>query len=111
MIYKIAVASRDGKVVTDHFGGCKRFLLINVDSEKKSYAFDGFRSVTPPCSSGEHVSSGLNEAAEALSDCRIVLVGKIGPPAEIALKSKGIDVLEYHGLIEEALKHILQYYR
>lgn len=111
MIYKIAAASCDGKVVTDHFGGCERFLLINVDSEKKSYEFEGFRSVTPPCSGGEHSENGLLKAADALSDCRIVLVGKIGPPAEFALKSKGIDVLEYHGLIEDALRRIIQYYK
>lgn len=111
MIYKIAVASLDGIAVTGHFGGCERFILINVDSEKKNYTFGGFRFVTPPCSGDGHSNSGLNEAAEALSDCQIVLVGKIGPPAEYALKSRGIDVLEYHGLIEDALKRILQYYR
>lgn len=111
LTYKIAVGSRDGKAVTEHFGGCGRFLLINVDSEKQTYSFEGFRPVIPPCSGGEHSESGLDEAACALSDCRIVLVGKIGPPAEVALKRRGIDVLEYHGLIEDALKRIMQYYR
>ena len=111
MIYRIAVASRDGKAVTDHFGSCRRFLLIDVDSAAGTYAFAGFRPVTPPCAYGEHTAGGMKEAAEALSDCRIVRVGKIGPPAETALRRRGVDVLEYHGLIEDALRRILQYYK
>lgn len=111
MIYKIAVASRDGKAVTEHFGGCKQFFIVNIDSEEKNYTFEGFRSVTPPCADGGHSDTVLSAAAEALSDCRIVLVAKIGPPAELVLKRNGIDVLEYHGLIEDALKRIMQYYK
>jgi predicted Fe-Mo cluster-binding NifX family protein len=111
MCYKIAVGSSDGKLVNEHFGGCGRFLIIEVDSELKSYKFAGFRSAAPPCADGEHSEYSLEAAAEALSDCRIVMVGKIGPPAELALRRRYIDVIEYHGLIEDAMKRILQYYR
>jgi nitrogen fixation protein NifX len=111
MHYKIAVASRDGKAVTEHFGGCGRFLIIDVDMDLLNYTFEGFRPVPPPCADGEHSKNGLEIAAEALSDCRIVLVCKIGAPAELALKLRGIDVIEYRGLIEDAMKRILQFYR
>lgn len=111
MGYKIAVGSRDGKTVTEHFGGCARFLLIEVDTESKTYSFAGYRDVAPPCSEREHSQSALEQAAAALEDCRIVLVGKIGPPAARTLEEKGIGVLEYHGLIEDAVKRIIQFYR
>ena len=111
MQYRIAVGSRDGKAVTEHFGGCEQFLIIDTNSEKGVWSFNGFRTVTPACVSGDHTDSSLDAMAEALSDCQLVLVSKIGPPAELALKRHGVDVSEYHGLIEDAMKHILQYYR
>lgn len=111
MQFKVAVGSRDGKVVNEHFGSCSRFLIFIADPEQHQYRFESFLPVTPPCSAREHSDSGLLEAAETLSECRIVLVSRIGPPAELALTRQGIDVLEYHGLIEDAMKRILQYYR
>ncbi len=49
--YRIAVASKDGKVVTDHFGHCRKFSVIEV--EDGQYHFIGFREVIPPCGGGE----------------------------------------------------------
>ena len=111
MSYKIAVGSRDGKMVTEHFGGCRRFLILEADSEHQTYTFKEFREVSPPCVEGEHSENGLSAVAQALSDCRLVLVGKIGPGAEVLLDRCGIDVLEYHGPIDDAMKRILQYYK
>jgi nitrogen fixation protein NifX len=111
MRYRIAVGSRDGKAVTEHFGGCGMFLIIDADSGESSWSFEGFRPVTSACSGGEHDENSLSDMAEALSDCQLVLVSKIGPPAEAALRREGIDVIEYHGLIEDAMKRLLQYYR
>jgi hypothetical protein len=53
----------------------------------------------------------IEAVAEALSDCRIVLVARIGSGTQLVLERHGIDVLEYYGLIEDALKRIIQYYR
>jgi predicted Fe-Mo cluster-binding NifX family protein len=108
MKYKIAVGSRDGKVVTEHFGGCEHFAIIDVDPETQNFEFLGFRDVTPPCESGGHNDNRLDAVAQVLSDCRIVLVSRIGSGAEAALTRKGVDVLEYSGLIEDAVKKIIQ---
>lgn len=109
--YKIAIGSRDGKAVTEHFGGCSKFLIVSVDDESTTYKFTGFLDVESPCSEGTHSDDKLDAAAKALDDCRIVLIAKIGPAAQYALERRGIDVLEYHGLIEDALKKIIKYYR
>ena len=111
MNYKIAVGSRDGKAVTEHFGGCKSFCIITVDEESSTYKFMGFRDIVPPCNGAEHSEDGLEAAAEALSDCRTVLVARIGNGAQLVLERHGIDVLEYYGFIDDALKRIIQYYR
>jgi predicted Fe-Mo cluster-binding NifX family protein len=111
MNYKIAVGSRDGKTVTEHFGGCSRFLIITVDIDHASFSFDGFRQVTPPCADGWHTEDAFAAVTKQLGDCSIVLISRIGPLAEQHLKNSGIDVLEYHGLIEDALKRIIQFYR
>ena len=110
MPFKIAVGSSDGKVVNQHFGSCRQFLIVTIDNEKQSFSFEGFRAVNPPCNGSEHTAGALEAAAETLTDCRAVLVSKIGPSAEAILTQTGIDVLEYHGLIEDAIKRILQYY-
>jgi nitrogen fixation protein NifX len=109
--YKIAVGSRDGKVVNEHFGQCQRFIIIVADEDNASYQYCESRDVTPPCDNGDHSEGSLEAVADSISDCQIVLISKIGVNAELLLKSRGIDVLEYHGLIEDALKRILQYYR
>jgi nitrogen fixation protein NifX len=111
MKFKIAVGSRDGKAVNEHFGSCKRFIILTVDEEKATYQFDSYRDVEPPCDGAEHTETGLDKVAKALSDCRIVLVERIGTPAQLALEQYGIDVLEYYGLIEDALKTIIHYYK
>ena len=111
MKYNIAIGSRDGKAVTEHFGGCARFVIITVDEESDTYAFAGFREIDPTCKEDGHSDSGLESAAKALEDCRVVLVARIGPGAQLVLEKHGIDVLEYYGLIDDAVKRIIKYYR
>lgn len=111
MSYKVAIASKDGKVITEHFGRCRRFLIADIDPQQNEYRFDGFLDVTPPCNSGEHDDSAFQAIAEALSGCRIVLVNRIGPAAEQILGQYGIDALEYPGLIDDALLRIMKFYK
>lgn len=111
MKYKIAVGTRDGKVVNEHFGSCVRFTILEADSITQGFENLEIRDVNPPCKSGEHSDNGLDIIAEILSDCRVVLVSRIGPGAEAALTRKGIDVLEYSGWIDEAVNKIIQYYK
>lgn len=111
MQYKIAVGSRDGKVVTEHFGGCKKFAVLSFDTRAGTYNFEEFREVTPPCGEGGHTQSGLEAAAEKLSGCKAVLISRIGPGAESLLARKGIDVLVYTGLISDAAEKIIKYYK
>ncbi len=105
MGYRIAVASRDGKVVTDHFGHCGKFIIIEADNE--NYRFIEQRIVTPPCREGTHTKSGIEEVLTTIEDCMYILVNQIGEGAErIALKNKFI-VITYKGYITDALDQIM----
>lgn len=111
MKYKIAVASTDGKVVNEHFGRCRRYLIFGVDSDAEKFEFEGFRPVDPACKSGEHDEDDFDPIVKTLSDCRVVLIARIGPAAENYLRAKGLLPLEYGGLIEDAVGKIIKYFK
>jgi len=109
MAYRIAVASSDGKVVNQHFGKATKFLIFEVNDLNKS-EFLEIRDASPFCNNGEHDDNRLLSAAEALEDCRAVLVAQIGNGAVGALARKGIDAFDIHGLIDSALEKLVKYY-
>lgn len=111
MPYKVAVASTDGKVVNEHFGRCKIYLVLSVDDEQDAYCFDRFQSIVPPCQNGEHQNQDFDLVLQALSDCRAVLTCKIGPVAEQYITVRGLQSLEYGGFIDDAVHKIIQYYK
>lgn len=111
MSYQIAVASTDGKVVNEHFGRCRRYLVFDVDDATETYKFDSFRVVDPACKDGEHQEADFDHVVKTLSDCRVVLISRIGPAAENYLRTKGLVPLEYSGLIEDAITKIIHYYK
>lgn len=110
MSYKIAVGSTDGKVVNEHFGRCRQFLIVEVDSETLAFHFDGYRSVAPACVSGEHTDAAFDEVFQVIGDCRAVLVSKIGIAATKYLQKKGISVFEIGDYIEDAVQKLIAYY-
>ncbi len=105
MNYRIAIASKDGKVVTDHFGHCGRFII--VEAERNSYRFIEQREVNPPCSGGVHTINGIEEVLEILKDCEYILVNQIGGGAQHILKKNNFQVIIYRGYVKEALEQIL----
>jgi nitrogen fixation protein NifX len=103
--YRIAVASKDGKVVTDHFGHCARFIIVEADNN--SYKFIEQREVIPPCNGGVHTIKGIEEVIETLKDCEYILVNQVGGGAEHILKDNKFKVIVYRGYVQEALEQIL----
>ena len=108
MAYKIAVASSDGKVVNQHFGRSRQFLIFEV-SDQEEYTFAEVRESEPPCGIGEHDEDMLQKAVELLGDCRFVLVSQIGPGAEHALRSKGVKPFAVADFIDKALERLVRF--
>ncbi len=87
----IAVATKGGNVVNEHFGHANEFLIYRVDDEKVE--FHGVRKVAPYCTGAEHCDedqSVLNGILEALSDCTGVLSAKIGIEPWEQLEAAGL---------------------
>jgi len=110
MPYKVAVASSDGKVINQHFGRSKQFLIFEINDQGK-FNFLELRPNTPPCGFGEHLEDDLQRTVALLSDCRTVLVSQIGPAAKQALITKGIHVYSAPLLIDRALLKLADYER
>jgi len=102
--YRIAVASKDGKVVTDHFGHCSNFSIIEADKGK--YHYIGSREVIPPCNGGGHAIEGIYAVLEQLRDCSYIIVNQIGGGAFRILTENQFKVIVHKGFVKDALDDI-----
>lgn len=109
MLFKIAVASTDGKVVNQHFGRAEKFYIVHI-CEDGTFQYEGTRETAAACNGGSHDENTLEQTAALLSDCRYVLVSQIGPGAEYALNKKGITAFAISHYIDSAIEKIIAYH-
>ncbi|NVN89723.1 MAG: dinitrogenase iron-molybdenum cofactor biosynthesis protein [Desulfuromonadales bacterium] len=100
----IAVASKDGRDINQHFGHAERFLIYEVEQgivklvdEKKVERYCSFDPEHPLRS---HV---LKEIAEALQGCRAVATAQIGEHPRGELENLGIEPFIVTGPIKTTL--------
>lgn len=105
MKLRIAVATKDGKVIYEHFGHCCRYSIVDIENDH--YRFLEFREVEPPCNGGEHTLDALLRAARCLEDCSYVIVGQIGMGAQQILTENNITTYVFKGFVEDALSNII----
>ncbi len=101
---RIAVASRTGAEVDQHFGHAERFLIYDcaaghprlVDEKK----VDKYCSFDPdhPFREGP-----FDTIVKALNGCRAVLVAQIGDMPKQELEKRGITAIDAVGPIEQAV--------
>lgn len=106
MSYKVAVASSDGKFVNQHFGRTRQFLVFEIKDDGQ-FEFIALRDNTPPCDDGTHNDDLLARTVDLVSDCRSVLVSRIGPGAIDALVSRGVRPYAIPDFIEDAIKRLI----
>jgi predicted Fe-Mo cluster-binding NifX family protein len=111
MKYRIAIGSRDGITVTEHFGLCSQFYLVDISQEEDIITPVEERKTDSNASCGSHQEERIREKINALQDCQIVLVKQIGGQSEKLLNHYGIISLQYSGLIEDALNKVKKYYK
>jgi predicted Fe-Mo cluster-binding NifX family protein len=105
MSFKVAVASKDGKVVHRHFGHAEQFIIFEIEGEK--FMCVDIRPTEPPCHFGQHDDNRLMKSVELISDCKAVLASQIGPGAARALYDKGIKPFTTRDLILDALQELI----
>lgn len=105
MSYKVAFASSDGKVVNQHFGRSKQFLIVEIDD--KDYKYIETRINEPACQEFQHSEDAMSKSIELISDCEAVFVARIGQGALTQLEANAIKGIEAPYFIEDVLKKIL----
>jgi len=100
----IAVASKDGKEINQHFGHAERFLIYDVENGNVKLVDE--RKVERYCTfDPEHPLRGhlLKSIAEALAGCRAVVTSQIGEHPKGELEKLGVEPFMISGPIKLTL--------
>jgi len=103
----VAVASSDGIVVNNHFGRAEKFLIYEISDDDMKYIEE--RKVTPVCNGGNHEDGKLEENMRRISDCKYLLVSRIGQGAELVARNLGIEPYEIPGEIKESIEQLIKF--
>src|SRR3990167_6812578 len=104
---KVAVASSDGRIINQHFGHAERFLIYEVDGDQINFVEE--RKVEKYCSSDEghrYDRDRFEMFFDAIKDCSILLVTRIGTRLEKEFGKRGIKVFMIYDRIEEGIKKV-----
>ncbi len=103
----IAVASKDGRDINQHFGHADRFLIYDVGEgearlvdEKKVERYCTYDADHPLRT---HV---LKAIADALAGCRAVVCSQIGQAPQMEMERFGIDAFVADGPIKATLAEL-----
>jgi len=105
----IAVASKDGKAINQHFGHAERFLIYEVGGAEPKLVDE--RKVTRYCSPEPDHSlraDVLKEIATNLTGCRAVVCSQIGPAPQAELERFGIDAFVAEGPIKPTVAELVK---
>lgn len=100
----IAVASKDGREINQHFGHAERFLIYDVEQGEAKLVDE--KPVDRYCSfDSEHPLRGhlLRGIGEALTGCRAVVTAQMGEHPKIELENLGIEPFIASGPIKTTL--------
>lgn len=105
---RIAVASKDGRVINQHFGHVERFLIYEADGSGIRFVEE--RSVERYCAGTEahlYEDNKFEKVYQAIKDCSILLASRIGPTPEKELEKNGIKTFMLYDWIEEGIKTVM----
>jgi nitrogen fixation protein NifB len=102
----VAVATKGGGLVNQHFGHAREFQIFEVDGTETKFV--GHRKVDQYCQGGFGEEESLDGMLKMLEDCKAVLVSKIGHCPQESLQKAGIEPVEAYDLID---KVALEFYQ
>lgn len=105
MKHRVALASSDGKMVNEHFGHARRFIIVDI-SDDGSYEVSEIRNCINACG-GDDEEDSMGYVINMLSDCEAVITCRTGISAKMRLNKKGINTYEDPGFIEDVLKRYI----
>ncbi|MDB9445441.1 nitrogenase cofactor biosynthesis protein NifB [Anabaena sp. CS-542/02] len=104
----VAVATKGGGLVNQHFGHAKEFQIYEVDGNQVSFV--GHRRIDQYCQGGFGEEATFEHIMAAIADCKAILVSKIGNCPQEKLQAAGIQTVEAYDVISKvALEFYEQY--
>jgi nitrogen fixation protein NifB len=104
----VAVATKGGGLVNQHFGHAKEFQIYEVGGNE--VRFVSHRKIDQYCQGGYSEEASFEHIMKAIADCKAVLVSKIGNCPQEKLQEAGIQTVEAYDVIEKvALEFYEQY--
>lgn len=104
--YRIAVTSKYGKLVDQHFGHAGEFIIYQGNGQ--DFTLVERRSVAKFCTGVEECGDEEENGAQtigAIHDCQAVLTMRIGQHAKTKLAEQGVRSIEYCDTVENGLRH------
>ncbi|OEF96266.1 nitrogenase cofactor biosynthesis protein NifB [Desulfuribacillus alkaliarsenatis] len=103
--YRVAVASKSGKIVDQHFGHATEFLIYEIKAD--AHQLLEKRSVGKYCNGNEQCQDDKRQQIIAmLADCDAVLSLRIGHSAEQKLLEQGIRSYQHYETIDTSLEYV-----
>lgn len=99
---RVAVVSKNGRDVDDHFGKAEAFLIYELRGGQLSFVAK--RSAAPlSTGDGGHRFDyeRFQNVAEAIKDCQRVYAVRTGDRPKAELKKRGIEAVAFEGPIAE----------
>jgi len=103
---RIAVATKEGMAVSEHFGHAKKFSIYDVGQDSCQLVEQ--REVSHYCLGGTSDRSAMPGILEAIKDCKAVFVAKIGDGPTENLNARGIEAVSDYAW-EEIEPSLLDY--
>jgi len=107
--YRIAVATKYGRLVDKHFGHAAELMIYDGDGEE--FQLIEKRQVAQYCTGVEECSpeeSVKEKTINAIKDCDAVISLRIGYAAKQNLAQNNIVSVEYYDTVENGLKYAVQ---
>ncbi|WP_017314878.1 nitrogenase cofactor biosynthesis protein NifB [Mastigocladopsis repens] len=104
----VAVATKGGGLVNQHFGHVKEFQIYEVDGNDARFV--GHRKVDHYCQGGYGEKATLDNIIQAIADCKAVLVSKIGDSPKEKVHKAGLQTVEAYDVIEKVALEFYQQY-
>ena len=100
---KLAVATKEGLAISEHFGHAKRFQIYEVTPENCNFLET--REVSNYCLGQRGDQSAMAGILETIKDCHAVFVAKIGDGPTEKLEAIGVCAVSNYAYeaIEESL--------
>lgn len=105
---KVAIATKSGNIIDEHFGHAKDFKIYEVKGHECVYLES--RNVDNYCQGGYSDDSALPKILETIHDCAAVFVARIGNGPAEKLQRVGIEAVSDYpwSEIEEAIRQHVQ---